>query len=155
MVPAEPRALSGRTQLAPLEVQRFEERHPQAEQIGVPSVTRTPRRDAEDIHDARGTIAEQDDTISEVYGLVEVMGHQHQGRPVARPRRQQVILARHGAAWGVWQIPEDEIHALGEVAGKDVLELGCGAAQWSIELAGRGARPVGLDLSERQLEHAR
>ena len=64
-------------------------------------------------------------------------------------------LARHGAGWGVWQIPEDEIHALGEVAGKDVLELGCGAAQWSIELAKRGARPVGLDLSERQLEHAR
>ena len=27
--------------------------------------------------------------------------------------------------------------------GKDVLELGCGAAQWSILLAGRGARPVG------------
>ena len=64
-------------------------------------------------------------------------------------------LARHGAAWGVWQIPEDQIHALGEVAGKDVLELGCGAAQWSITLARRGARPVGLDLSERQLEHAR
>ena len=42
-------------------------------------------------------------------------------------------------------------------AGADgrVLELGCGAAQWSIQLALRGARPVGLDLSERQLEHAR
>jgi SAM-dependent methyltransferase len=44
---------------------------------------------------------------------------------------------------------------LGDVSGKDVLELGCGAAQWSISLAGRGARPVGLDLSTRQLEHAR
>jgi SAM-dependent methyltransferase len=41
------------------------------------------------------------------------------------------------------------------VAGKDVLELGCGAAQWSISLAKLGARPVGLDLSPRQLEHAR
>ena len=39
--------------------------------------------------------------------------------------------------------------------GKDVLEFGCGAAQWSIALAKRGARPVGLDLSDRQLEHAR
>jgi SAM-dependent methyltransferase len=37
----------------------------------------------------------------------------------------------------------------------DVLELGCGAAQWSISLAGLGARPVGLDVSARQLEHAR
>ena len=44
---------------------------------------------------------------------------------------------------------------LGDVEGKDVLEFGCGAAQWSIALAQRGARPVGLDLSERQLEHAR
>src|SRR4029077_19350295 len=33
--------------------------------------------------------------------------------------------------------------------------LGCGAAQWSILLAGQGARVVGLDNSERQLEHAR
>lgn len=44
---------------------------------------------------------------------------------------------------------------LGDVAGLDVLELGCGAAQWSISLAGLGARPVGLDVSTRQLEHAR
>ena len=36
----------------------------------------------------------------------------------------------------------------------DILEFGCGAAQWSIALAGLGARPVGLDLSERQLGHA-
>ena len=63
-------------------------------------------------------------------------------------------LAMHGAAWGVWQIPEDELRILGEVAGRDVLELGCGAAQWSIELARRGARPIGLDLSQRQLDHA-
>jgi ubiquinone/menaquinone biosynthesis C-methylase UbiE len=44
---------------------------------------------------------------------------------------------------------------LGDVTGKDILELGCGAAQWSIALATLGARPVGIDLSERQLEHAR
>lgn len=60
-----------------------------------------------------------------------------------------------GLAWGTAQIPESELRVLGEVAGKDVLELGCGAAQWSIALAARGARPVGLDLSSRQLEHAR
>jgi len=55
----------------------------------------------------------------------------------------------------VWQIPEDELRVLGDVAGKDVLELGCGGAQWSISLAKLGARPVGLDLSPRQLGHAR
>lgn len=64
-------------------------------------------------------------------------------------------LARIGEAWGVWQIPESELRVLPDVADRDVLELGCGAAQWSIRLAGRGARVVGLDLSERQLEHAR
>ena len=63
-------------------------------------------------------------------------------------------LAR-GAAWGVWQIPESELGILGDVKGLDVLELGCGAAQWSIALAGMGARMVGLDLSAKQLEHAR
>jgi SAM-dependent methyltransferase len=57
--------------------------------------------------------------------------------------------------WGAWSVPEAEIGALGEVEGKDILELGCGAARWSIELARRGARPVGLDNSARQLEHAR
>ena len=60
-----------------------------------------------------------------------------------------------GLAWGVTQIPESELGVLGDVAGKDILEIGCGAAQWSIALAGLGARPVGIDLSERQLEHAR
>jgi SAM-dependent methyltransferase len=60
-----------------------------------------------------------------------------------------------GTAWGVWQIPESELQALGEVAGLDVLEFGCGAAQWSIALHGQGARVTGLDNSSRQLEHAR
>jgi SAM-dependent methyltransferase len=65
-------------------------------------------------------------------------------------------LARHGGAgWGIWRLPEDELRILGEVAGRDVLELGCGGGQWSVALARRGARPVGLDIAERQLDHAR
>lgn len=67
---------------------------------------------------------------------------------------QGVQLGEHGAAWGVWQIPEAELRILGDVRGRDVLELGCGAAQFSIELARRGARPIGLDVSQRQLDHA-
>jgi SAM-dependent methyltransferase len=58
-------------------------------------------------------------------------------------------------AWGVWQLPESEIQVLGDVAGRDVLEFGCGAAQWSIELHRLGARVTGLDNSERQLDRAR
>ena len=60
-----------------------------------------------------------------------------------------------GGYWGVWSVPEAELDVLGDVAGKEILELGCGAAQWSIALAQEGAHMVGLDNSERQLEHAR
>jgi SAM-dependent methyltransferase len=65
------------------------------------------------------------------------------------------LAASGGLAWGVWQLAEDELRILGDVRDKDVLELGCGAAQWSIALHTRGARVTGLDFSERQLEHAR
>jgi SAM-dependent methyltransferase len=64
-------------------------------------------------------------------------------------------LGRTPMAWGVWRIGEEDLGALGDVGGRAVLELGCGAARWSIALAGLGARPVGLDLSGRQLGHAR
>src|ERR1044072_10004068 len=55
-----------------------------------------------------------------------------------------------GRAWGTSQIPEAELRILGDVAGRDILELGCGAAQWSIALAQAGARPVGIGLSGRR-----
>ena len=57
--------------------------------------------------------------------------------------------------WGTWGIPESSLDVLGDVAGKDVLEFGCGAAQWSIVLERMGARPGALDRSIRQLSHAR
>jgi SAM-dependent methyltransferase len=56
--------------------------------------------------------------------------------------------------WGVWAIAESDLQVLGDVGGRDVLELGCGAGQWSIYLAKMGARPVGIDLSIEQLRHA-
>jgi SAM-dependent methyltransferase len=65
------------------------------------------------------------------------------------------LAAAGGTAWGVWQLPESELQVLGDVRGKDVLELGCGAAQWSIALHAIGARVTGLDNSAVQLEHAR
>jgi SAM-dependent methyltransferase len=58
-------------------------------------------------------------------------------------------------AWGVWGIPESRLQVLGDVRGQRVLEYGCGGGQWSITLAKMGGRPVGLDLSGRQLDHAR
>ena len=63
-------------------------------------------------------------------------------------------LAR-GRCWGVWAIPEADVGALGDVHGLDVLELGCGAAQWSVALAPDAASVVGLDQSQSQLQHGR
>jgi SAM-dependent methyltransferase len=57
--------------------------------------------------------------------------------------------------WGVFGVPEAEIDVLGEVAGLDVVELGCGTAYFSAWLAKRGARPVGVDVTPAQLETAR
>lgn len=57
--------------------------------------------------------------------------------------------------WGMWQVPESELQVLDDVAGKDVLEAGCGTAYWSAWLARRGGRVVGLDNSPKQLETAR
>src|SRR5947208_9636928 len=57
--------------------------------------------------------------------------------------------------WGVFQVPESQLGALPDVAGKDVVELGCGTAYFSAWLAKRGARPVGVDLTPAQLATAR
>jgi SAM-dependent methyltransferase len=57
--------------------------------------------------------------------------------------------------WGVWGIPEAELGLLPDVAGKDVLELGCGTSYFSGWLARRGARCVGVDITPAQLETAR
>jgi len=66
---------------------------------------------------------------------------------------------RHWAAeeifWGVFSIPEPAIGCLGDVAGLDVVELGCGTAYFSAWLAKRGARPVGVDPTPAQLATAR
>jgi SAM-dependent methyltransferase len=67
--------------------------------------------------------------------------------------------AKHWAAeeftWGMFGVPEARVSALGDVAGLDVVELGCGTAYVSAWLAKRGARPVGVDPTPAQLETAR
>ncbi len=50
---------------------------------------------------------------------------------------------------------ESELKLLGNVKGKTILEIGCGGGQNSIVLAKWGAKPVGVDLSEEQIKHAR
>ncbi|MCI4340622.1 MAG: class I SAM-dependent methyltransferase [Thermoplasmata archaeon] len=64
------------------------------------------------------------------------------------------LRGANGRAWGFWRIPEDELRLLGPVRGRRILELGCGAAQWSVGLARVGARAVGLDVASNRLHQA-
>ena len=57
--------------------------------------------------------------------------------------------------WGIYEIPEAELGVLPDhLEGKRVLEAGCGTGYVSSWLARRGAAPVGLDNSPRQLANA-
>ena len=65
------------------------------------------------------------------------------------------FLGDVGFVWGPEGLSEDEAGVLGEVRDRDVLEVGSGANQCSRWVRSRGGRAVGLDLSHRQLQHAR
>lgn len=70
----------------------------------------------------------------------------------ARARRQWTA-APH---WGIWAVPQAELPVLpADLAGKDVIELGCGTAYVSSWVARAGGRPVGVDNSAQQLATAR
>jgi SAM-dependent methyltransferase len=62
---------------------------------------------------------------------------------------------RDEVRWGQFGVPESELQLLGDVAGLDVLDLGCGTGFVSARLARLGARPVGVDPTPAQLETAR
>jgi SAM-dependent methyltransferase len=57
--------------------------------------------------------------------------------------------------WGPEGLDEADVHLLGDVAGRRVLEVGSGAAQCARWLRGQGAQVVALDLSAGMLRRAR
>jgi SAM-dependent methyltransferase len=69
--------------------------------------------------------------------------------------RAREAWAKDEIDWGVFGTLERDVNALGDVAGLDVVELGCGTAYLSAWLAKRGARPVGVDPTPAQLATAR
>jgi ubiquinone/menaquinone biosynthesis C-methylase UbiE len=54
-------------------------------------------------------------------------------------------LAGDGKAWGTWDVPESELHVLGEVAGRDLSEE-------QLRHAGRLAADMGVDLTLMQAD---
>ena len=66
-----------------------------------------------------------------------------------------VFLRDVGFLWCPEGVEEGSARVLGDTSDRDVLEIGCGAAQCARWLMAEGARAVGLDLSEGQLRHAR
>jgi SAM-dependent methyltransferase len=77
-----------------------------------------------------------------------------QATEYAAPGRRN--WAQEEPTWGIWDVPESQLRFFPEdVKGFDTIELGCGTAYVSSWLARRGARPVGIDNSEAQLETAR
>ena len=48
-----------------------------------------------------------------------------------------------------------QVEACGDVRGLRVLDVGCGSGYFAREMAERGARVVGADISPRMIEHAR
>src|SRR5919106_1046173 len=68
----------------------------------------------------------------------------------------EAAWAPQDLSWGVFNVREDAIGSpLGDVSGRDVVELGCGTAYFSAQLARRGARPMGVDPTPAQLATAR
>jgi SAM-dependent methyltransferase len=70
-------------------------------------------------------------------------------------RNAESAWAEPEITWGLFKVAERELGVLGDVDGRDVVELGCGTAYFSAWLARCGARPVGVDLTRAQLRSAR
>jgi SAM-dependent methyltransferase len=69
-------------------------------------------------------------------------------------RNAESAWAEPEITWGLFKVAERELGVLGDVEGRDVVELGCGTAYFSAWLARRGAHPVGVDLTRAQLRTA-
>lgn len=108
-------------------------------------------------------------TVGDVEGSIERVGRAALGADASRQASRtwwdaeaDSYQAEHGEflgnarfTWGPEGLDEADVRLLGPVTDRDVLEVGCGAAQCARWLLSEGARPVGVDVSVRQLQHAR
>lgn len=74
---------------------------------------------------------------------------------ISRIYQKTVRISLEDIHYGPISPGESELRLLGDVKGKNVLEIGCGGGQNAIVLAKWGSRPIGLDISEEQIKYAR
>lgn len=76
----------------------------------------------------------------------------------ARADDQRDLARREWAleepTWGVFGVPDSVAGVMPDVAGRDVVEIGCGTAYVSAWAARRGGRPVAIDPTPTQLDIA-
>ncbi|MEV6926732.1 class I SAM-dependent methyltransferase [Dactylosporangium sp. NPDC051485] len=68
--------------------------------------------------------------------------------------RHRDFLGDVSFLWGPEGLREEDARLLGDVAGKQIVEIGCGGGQCGRWLVSRGANAVGMDLSWRQLQNS-
>ena len=116
-------------------------------------------------HDDDGDVAAPDEREIDGPGVTRREVGSAENRRASRgwwDRDADAYQAEHGAflgdaefRWCPEGLVEADARLLGDVAGRTVLEVGCGAAACARWLAGQGARVVALDLSGGMLRHAR
>ena len=74
---------------------------------------------------------------------------------ISRGYQKKTRISLKDVHYGPISPGESELRLLGDVVGKDILEIGCGGGQNTIVLAKWGARSMGLDISEEQIKYAR
>lgn len=74
---------------------------------------------------------------------------------ISRAYQDETEISCDDVHYGALAPGESRLRLLGDVRGKDILELGCGGGQNSIALAKRGANASGVDVSEAQIEFAK
>lgn len=74
---------------------------------------------------------------------------------VSKYYQSQHRIPTDDAHYGPRMPTERHLQMVGEVAGRRLLEIGCGGGQCAIAFAKRGAIAAGKDLSEEQIAFAR
>jgi len=74
---------------------------------------------------------------------------------ISQSYQEKTRISLKDVHYGPISSGESGLKLLGDVKGRDVLEIGCGGGQNAVVLVKRGARAVGLDISEEQIKYAR